>query len=263
MSRLIKSVRSDESAKKIIKLHSIFKEEHPVDYSDQQGESTQEKRAIQSSKQAIARDKEEIANREQQLQEEKVAFEEWKQAQLEQMATDAEEEGRKAAEEGFNQGFQEGMQAGLEQYKEAIDQAQGIVNLSKQDYQHKLEAAESHMLELALGITEKILGKQLEDESAWLHLVKEALQEVREQEEVKLYVHPDWYERTLAQQEELREIVRQSRHLLIYPDEQLPHDGCLIDTPYGKLDASVDVQLLEIKRTLFEKLQEGESHDSI
>ena len=45
----------------------------------------------------------------------------------------------------------------------------------------------------------------------------------------------------------------------IYPDDELENDGCVIESSNGRLEASVDEQLEQIRIKLLEILEEGHS----
>lgn len=169
----------------------------------------------------------------------------------------AEEMYKQAEENGYNEGFQQGLQEGQKQYETFIEEAREVVAASKRDYFQRLDESEPAIVQLAIKVAEKIISNTLDtNQDEWLSIVKDVINEVREQEQVKIYVHPNWYEFTLSHKEELRLQLPNCDHLYIYPDVHLEEHGCLIETPYGKIDASVDSQLTEMKDALLEKLKE-------
>ncbi|WP_416150952.1 flagellar assembly protein FliH [Salipaludibacillus sp. HK11] len=266
MSRLIKSpyTNQPEFGNRTIKLRTIEKparNETAATHEDGLGEIDEETRnAIQykEHERMIESEKENIEYLKQEFQTE---VEEW-QAQLEeqkkQIEMEAEVRFNQAAEEGYNQGYQDGVTQVNQEYSNYINQAKETVENSKFDYHSKLSESAPVMLELAMTVAEKIIGDTLlEQDSAWLNLVKDAVTEVREHEEVKIYIHPAWYETTLQQKKELQAIALHTRELLIFPDESMNENDCIIETPFGQIDASVDSQLRELKRVLVEKLAEG------
>lgn len=174
----------------------------------------------------------------------------------------AEEIYKQAEENGYNEGFQHGLQEGRKQYETFIEQAKEVVLASKNDYFQRLEEAEPLIVQLSLKVAEKIIAAKLdENPDHFISLVKEVINEVREQDHVKLYIHPSWYEATLAHKQELRLLLPNCENIYIYPDAQLEENGCTIETPYGKVDASVDSQLTEIKHALLEKLKELDGNE--
>lgn len=191
------------------------------------------------------------------------------QAEVDKWHSERETEKKRMEEEAeltFNQsaeqGYQDGLEQGKQEYSSLIDRAKETVDQSKVDYHNKIAESSPVMLDLAFTIARKVIGDTFKtDDSAWLILVKEAVTEIREQEEVKIYIHPSWYETTLQQKKELQGIALHTRELLIFPDDSLTENDCLIETPYGQIDASVDSQLRELKRVLVEKLKEGDAHE--
>ncbi|WP_245712515.1 flagellar assembly protein FliH [Anaerobacillus alkalilacustris] len=175
----------------------------------------------------------------------------------------AEDLFKQAEERGYNEGFQHGLHEGQRQYETAIEEAKDIVTSSRKDYFHRLEEAEPVIVQLAIKVAEKMIFDSLENnEEIWLSIVKDVINEVREQEHVKIYVHPQWFELTVNHKEELRLLLPNCENLSIYPDLHLGENGCTIETPYGKIDASIDSQLSEIKYALLEKLKEMGGYES-
>lgn len=162
----------------------------------------------------------------------------------------------KARQEGFSAGFEEGRQAGFDETREFIENAREIVNLSKFDYIKRVESGERTILTLALKVAEKIIGESLTgDSEQFLPIVKRALKEAREYREIQLHVHPNHYEFLLSQKEDLIRIFPKETELYIYPDMDLTEQSCIIESANGRIDASVDQQLDEIKRKLFDLLE--------
>ena len=172
--------------------------------------------------------------------------------------SDIQEEARQL---GFEKGFEQGLEAGKSEYDGIIHEAREVVELSKQDYLKNVEKSEPVILELALAVAEKLIGNLLlSDEEYWKQVIKSAISEVKEQKEVRLYVHPDWYEKTLKHKDELENLLSQVKEFYIFPDAELAVTGCIVETPYGRIDASLDSQLAEVKKQLHEKLKEN-SHE--
>lgn len=163
-----------------------------------------------------------------------------------------------AKQTGFNEGFEQGLESGKSEYEGVIQEARDVVTLAKEDYFKTIEKAQPVILDLALEVAKKIVGNSLRTEDEyWGNVIESAVAEVKEQKEVRLYVHPDWYDKTLKHKDELENMLSQVEQLYIFPDVELTPLGCIIETPYGRIDASVDSQLSEIKKHLHEKLKEN------
>ncbi|MEH7122858.1 flagellar assembly protein FliH [Bacillus sp. JJ1773] len=183
----------------------------------------------------------------QQLDENIQAFEQEK----ERMAAEAHQT-------GFEAGLTEGREKGYVEYHEVIQSAHDIVESSKKDYRSRVESSEREILEIGIKVAQKILGKTIEEnEEEILFIVRRALKEARDNQEVQLHVHPSHYDFLLSNKEELKMIFPKEIDLFIYPDDELAVSSCIIESVNGRIDASIDSQLEEIKRKLIEML-EGE-----
>ncbi|GIN61525.1 putative flagellar assembly protein FliH [Robertmurraya siralis] len=252
MSRLIKSGWSkvEEQENKVISIRSFKVENEEVDVDAADIEiSMQQKEILNEAK--------EEANR---IVAEARAFQEQVQAQLQEERNNWDEEvvrlTNQAQESGYEAGFLQGKEEGYQQMHELIEQARETVNLSKTDYHRTIEESEPIILAIALKVAERILGQHLEGQSDhFLSIVKRALKEAREYREIQLHVHPAHYELLLSQKEDLIKIFPKETELYIYPDGDLTELSCIIESANGRIDASVDQQLLEIKAKLFELLE--------
>ncbi|MFD1636389.1 flagellar assembly protein FliH [Evansella tamaricis] len=192
----------------------------------------------------------------------KVWKEELEASQL-QLEGERERVFREAEQQGQQNGYNDGLLQGKLEYEANIKESQQIITKAKEDYYKRIEESETIMLDLAVELAEKIIGKTLEENpQAWLHLLKEAVEEVRGHEEVKILVHPKQYEITSQHQHELKQLALHTNALYIFPDHSLKENACIIETPFGQVEASVDSQLKEIKRILYEKLKEGQHYEA-
>ncbi|MBT2642617.1 flagellar assembly protein FliH [Bacillus sp. ISL-41] len=156
---------------------------------------------------------------------------------------------------GFEQGYQEGKNQGYADYRQTILFAQETVEAAKRDYQNHIESSEKVILDLGVKIAGKILGEKLAAAEGFLALVKRALKNSRDYKDIQLHVHPKHYQDLLAQKEELIAIFPKDIDFYIYPDDELEETSCIIESENGRIDASVDSQLEEIKLKLFEMLE--------
>lgn len=168
--------------------------------------------------------------------------------------------GKQAQDEGFHSGFQAGMRESKDQYQNLLRQANQIIETAKADYDAKLEQSEDAIIDLAVHVARKIIHRQLQEEPATLvSIVQDAIKEIKNQPTIAIYVHPDYYEVVSRQKEELARLVHGVTVLTIYTDDELDANGCVIEHPFGKIDASVDTQLLQLREVLHDITMETES----
>lgn len=175
----------------------------------------------------------------------------------EQWQIEKQQLAKMAQQEGYEAGFLQGKEEAFRQYEQLIHEAKRIVETANEQFYAQMEATDETILLIGLKVAERILGEKLADSEHFLSLVKRAIREAREQSEVKIYVHPCYYEWLVQQKEELKAMFNEPVDLFLYPDEQLQETSCIIETPFGRIDASVDTQLQQIKEQLLERLGEA------
>lgn len=183
--------------------------------------------------------------------------------EMEEERRKAEEEIRQARdqakEQGHKEGYQHGLQEGENQYQERINEARTTIDFTREARQQRLEESEADLLELSVNIAGKIVGRTIaNDENRWLEVVKDAILEVKEYEQIRLSVHHKWYEFVAGHQKELESLLKKSAELYIYPQATDDEFSCMIEYPHGRIDASVDSRLREIKQKLADILGEAD-----
>lgn len=164
-----------------------------------------------------------------------------------------------AEKAGYEAGFQSGKKESIEQYQTILAEANNIVDLINVDYQKTLEQTEDVITELAIHTAEKILDEKLnESPEKFLEIVRLALKEINDQSVVSIYLHPTNYEAVLAQKAELKRMLDKDTKLSLYMNEELPKNSCIIEHPFGQIDASIDTQLEAIRNALKELAMEHE-----
>ncbi|WP_102346946.1 flagellar assembly protein FliH [Bacillus sp. Marseille-P3661] len=188
------------------------------------------------------------------------------QIELERQSWDVEKEHwiEQAKQEGFAQGFEIGKQDGYSEYKGAIAEAQQTVLVAKDDYQKNIELSEMTILHLGLKTAEKIMGFTLDlNPDAFLNLVKRVIKEVKEHQNIQIHVHPAYYDLVVSQKAEIRALFTNPlTELYIYPDDELGQTSCIIESSFGRIDASIDNQLNEMKIKLLQLLEEDGDDES-
>jgi len=156
-----------------------------------------------------------------------------------------------AKKEGYSAGFQQGSLEAQKQYEEKLNQANLIIDATTNDYHATIEKSDDVILQLAIQVSQKILNHTLrEDPSSFIEVVKSAINEIKDQSVVTINLHPVNYEFIMQHKEELQRTLEADTKLSIYIDESLSEHACLIEHPFGQIDASIDTQLLKIREVL-------------
>ncbi|MFD2616891.1 flagellar assembly protein FliH [Terrilactibacillus laevilacticus] len=245
MSNVIKSPFHREK-KKIIKLETIKLEENKQTSADLTTENM-----IQQAQQKA----DEILTQAKRISEQ--LLEERKQEELHFKAY-CEQQVLEKRKEGYEDGFSKGESEGYEAYLDKLKEADNIIVKANHTYQKILSKAEPDIILLSIQIAEKIISTSLESgKENWISLVKAAINEVKDQDEIHLTVSPTWFEYLNDCFDELQTYMNQSQ-LFIHCDMDMKDHDCVIETPLGKIDASVDTQLSVIKSKLLDILGESQ-----
>ena len=258
LSRIIKSSRAkiELNDKRELDIKSFYDNSQTEIIEEEETEVTLSKEEIASIYEKANEEASLIIEKAKQEAEQiRMAIEQEKHQWLEIERVKLEED---AKEIGYNDGYTFGEQQGYSEIKNDIEQVKQLVDLAKDDYLAYIESAEQTILQLAMQVSEKIIGHELSSsKESFLYIVKKVLKEVREYPEIQLRVHHKNYPFLLTAKEELMSIFPKETTFYIYPDEDLQETACIIETSKGRIDASVDSQLHELKQKLIELL-EGE-----
>ncbi|MBB6449299.1 flagellar assembly protein FliH [Geomicrobium halophilum] len=254
MSRVIKAEKSKSPTNHP---HSILVQPVGTERSKDDKEETKTKESAKQQLLVSAREQADAMITEARAESEKIYREmETSRAEFENKI---EEQYKEAWTKGEREGYLTGKRKGYETYQKTIAEATHVVEAAKEDYQQYLNAAEPVIIDLAIMLTKKILGEKLEMEDHWLQFIKEALQEVKNHTEVVVYIHPDRYKETVQQREEWQALLTHAEHLRFIPDTNLDNNGCVFETPVGRLAVSLEDQLGTLHTELHDLLASGRS----
>jgi flagellar assembly protein FliH len=183
-------------------------------------------------------------------------------AEINQRRAAFEEERMQLIEEAKQAGYQDGFQKGevdaISQYQSILDQANDIVSLAKQDYEEKIESSAEKIVELAFELAKRVWYSAEDTKDQFLALVKQVISEVKEYDDISIYVDPEHYDHVMEYKDELIRILQKDTHLAIYSDEKAPKGTCYVETSFGKVEASVDTQMNQLKEKLLEVIDSGD-----
>ncbi|HSO57981.1 MAG TPA: FliH/SctL family protein, partial [Paenisporosarcina sp.] len=168
---------------------------------------------------------------------------------------------RRLAEEAITQGFEAGTTQGILQIEEEFrEKRQGMHELVQAAYEEKakiIQQSEAFLLTLSVKIAEKVIKEELKQhDDQFLNVVKQALKQIEESEDVVMQVSSEDYPIVLPFFEELKTYVRAESELKLIPVATLTKGGCMIHTASGSYDVTIDSQLKEIKRQLLAYCEE-------
>lgn len=156
-----------------------------------------------------------------------------------------------AEKEGYDAGFIQGKDECLQAYQQLLDETNALATAALKDYHATVEKSSGVILDLAIHTAKKILDDEFTvDPDNFLPIVKAAMKEINDQPVISIYLHTNNYPAVLQQKEELVRLLESEAKLAIYTREDIAKNSCLIEHPFGQIDASVDTQLKQICNAL-------------
>lgn len=154
-----------------------------------------------------------------------------------------------AKEEGYSQGYESGYQEGRNAAQAVIDEAVDIREFLDSRKESYLKEIEGQVMELVLKIAEKVIGMELsQNKDSILSLVEQALQKCAFRKKLVLKVSPDDYDFINESKDRICMMVEGISGIDIESDLSLTQGSCIIETPSGEINSSIDVQIQEVER---------------
>ncbi|NPA48953.1 MAG: hypothetical protein GXO20_03150 [Thermodesulfobacteria bacterium] len=160
---------------------------------------------------------------------------------------------QEAYEKGFAQGQKDGEELGRRQYETLANRLKEILKSLEEAVSEHVLTLEPQLFSLLKVMVEKLVLKEVSTSPEVIKTcLREALGHVVEQTQVKIHLHPDDVEFLEEVLGELREEFARIRDFEILSDPNLSRGGCLLETEFGLIDATLDRRWREI----FAKLED-------
>ena len=175
--------------------------------------------------------------------------------EAEKIRTQAHDEGYKEGhDKGFEDGHKEGTDAAKKELKETIDNANKKAEKTIQDARNATAdyfiRAENDIAKILIMAIEKVLPQHFLDvPKDILPVLREAINHVRDQKEIKVHVEPNSYDLVLVARNELM-LTDGTAVLEIVSDDALKPGDCVIETPNGGVDARLSTQIELMKNAI-------------
>jgi type III secretion protein L len=144
-------------------------------------------------------------------------------------------------------GYQEGREQGKAEMAQQViaTLGQSTVYFSK---------VEKTLIDVVMQALRRIIG-EFEERERVERIVHEALELLRNNSQVRLKVSPTQEEWMKTRVEALLSSFPRIQFLDVGTDTRLPPDGCILETEFGVIDATVETQLRAIEKALVQALR--------
>jgi flagellar assembly protein FliH len=169
---------------------------------------------------------------------------------------DMEELRNKVLDESQKEGYSQGITTAKYEYEQLIDEAQDIKEQAGVEYKKILDSLETDAVSTILDIAKKVISQELKCKENILLLVQEAFEKCSKDHNAVLKLCTQDYDYVNENKDKLISMLQRSEEIEIKKDLSLTDGGCIIDTPYGSIDASANTKLDKIENDFIGILDE-------
>lgn len=163
-------------------------------------------------------------------------------------------------EESYQRGLQDGKnlaERGLLNVFKGLRTAAEDLQLLREKV---LRDSEDDLLALTLAVARKVIAREVaQDRQTVLRLIKSALMDLNEQDELVIRLHPDDHALLTSSKSDALKRELSTIRFVLKPDPTVEIGSCLIETGRGTVDASFEAQLEEVYRRLLEERTASEA----
>ena len=154
-------------------------------------------------------------------------------------------------ETGFDEGYSKAKSDLEEEFNiklaEKYDELNKIISLFDENIKEYDKDFEKVIVKLALVISEKIIKREIDEESGIIEVLKESLRKIVGANTVVVKLNPADYKNVVSDNKKAISDEAFSK-INFEEDERIEKGGCLIESDIGNVDARISTQLSEIKK---------------
>ena len=158
---------------------------------------------------------------------------------------------REAYEKGFAQGEKDGVELGQRKALKLLENIENLLRSMDSLRQEILPHYEREIVELVFVIAQKVIHRNIRSDDAAIEgTVLSALKLAAEKSKATLRVNPEDFDYVEELRPEFFAAVKELKALTVTSDPSITRGGCLLESPYGDVDARVETQLDKIHQCL-------------
>jgi flagellar assembly protein FliH len=152
-------------------------------------------------------------------------------------------------EQGYKDGLEKGYIDGRSEARSVIDEAIEIREYLNERKESLYKETEGKLLSIVISIAKKVIGEELtQNKEAILSLINQALQKCAFKKNLVLKISPEDSDFIIENKTRIIKLVEGISDIDIVSDLSLTKGSCIIETPSGEINSSIDVQINEIEK---------------
>lgn len=162
-----------------------------------------------------------------------------------------------AGKQAYEQGFSEGLKKGAETQKDEALALMNALHAVMEDVgsfkEKTIKASEKQMLDLCFSIAERIIHQEISmDKSVILSVLKAAIRDITERENIKIRLNPDDFKYIVEIKSDFINSMDGVGNIFFEEDGNIPRGGAILEAGSGEVDARISEQLKEVKAVMTE-----------
>ena len=154
---------------------------------------------------------------------------------------------RQAYEQGYAQGENDGLERGQKKLEIVIRQMGSLLREIETRKEELFQTFEQEMVDLAFSLIKKVLRRESRlTEGVVKDTLRAAFNQVEENRRVVLHLNPGDYKYLLRNPDQLPFVLQDRARIKIIEDGTVTSGGCLLETEYGVIDATIEGQFDQI-----------------
>jgi flagellar assembly protein FliH len=167
---------------------------------------------------------------------------------IEKTEKEANESRLQIEAEARERGYMEGTEEAQRQYESLVKEAGMVLEQAKVEYRTVLESTEADAVNVILDIARKVIGNELcTNREHILFMVQQAYEKCANRDSILIRVSPQDYEYLDGSREQLLCMVEGIGELDLKKDSSLKPGACIVETPYGSVDAGMETRIRKIE----------------
>lgn len=155
-------------------------------------------------------------------------------------------------EEAYKAGFNKGYEEAKEITSDIIKEAQSIKKALEDRQDSIYREAEEEIIELILDSVKKIIGDEIQqNKDIIISQIKIALEKCTYRDKVAIKVSSEDYPNVLVKKHIIESLVEGISELEIIEDKFLKKGDCIVDTPSGEVNSSIELQLEQLQKAFY------------
>lgn len=175
---------------------------------------------------------------------------------LSKASAEIQELRQKALQEAEEEGYKTGITQAQEEYEDILQEARDIKEQAGMEYKQVLDSLEADAVNTVLDIARKVISKELQCKENILLLVKEAFEKCSKDHKAVLKLSEPDFDYVNENMDQLRSMLQRAEDIELKKDFSLKAGGCVIETPFGSIDASAETKFEKIENDFIGLLEE-------